>query len=324
MSVKIGCAVWTLMEPNYKAPYEDAIRKVAKAGFEGIELMVNDAQEMEDYWTDSKVEEIRELLADLKLELTQLCVFQNMIGGLADLDKTISQNALKSLESVFVLAKKLNAPSISFPAPYPENDIRVRTTATLPEYYYLNIPDIVTPGGEPRETEGWRFDAKFRLYFKEGFKWQDYWDNFAENMQKVARMAEKFGIVCCVENKYNTMTPHTDSVIRILKRIQSNWIKVNFNCAQAFIQREILPWSIHRYGKYLAHVRACDGDGLACYNLPIGEGIIYWEGILEALDEIGYDGYISFEWLNDAEKEEHAEEALAYLKKKIDKVQKNK
>ena len=106
MSVKIGCAVWTLMEPNYKAPYENAIRKVAKAGFEGIELMVNDAQEMEDYWTDSKVEEIRELLADLKLELTQLCVFQNMVGGLVDLDKTISQNALNVLESVFVLAKK--------------------------------------------------------------------------------------------------------------------------------------------------------------------------------------------------------------------------
>lgn len=39
--------------------------------------MVNDAQKMEDYWTNSKVEEIRELLADLKLELTQLCVFQN-------------------------------------------------------------------------------------------------------------------------------------------------------------------------------------------------------------------------------------------------------
>ena len=55
MSVKIGCAVWSLMEPNYKAPYENAIRKVTKAGFEGIELMVNDAQEMEDYWTNSKV-----------------------------------------------------------------------------------------------------------------------------------------------------------------------------------------------------------------------------------------------------------------------------
>jgi len=105
MSVKIGCAVWTLMEPNYKAPYEDAIRKVAKAGFEGIELMVNDAQEIGDYWTDSKVEEIRELLADLKLELTQLCVFQNMVGGLADLDKMKSQNALELLESVYFSEK---------------------------------------------------------------------------------------------------------------------------------------------------------------------------------------------------------------------------
>lgn len=30
MSVKIDDAVWTLMEPNYKAPYENAIRKLQK------------------------------------------------------------------------------------------------------------------------------------------------------------------------------------------------------------------------------------------------------------------------------------------------------
>ncbi len=320
MAIKIGCAVWTLMEPNYMAPYEDAIRKVAAIGFDGIELMVNDIQELDDYWTEQQIEKIKKLISTLGLELTQLCVFQNLIGGFAELDVDKRESAFVNLERVFKLAKKINASAVCFPSPYPETDIRVRTTATLPEYFYLNIPDIVTPGGEPRKTEGWRFDAKFRLYFKDGFVWNDYWDNFVNNMKRVSNLAQKYEIICRIENTYNTMTSHTDSVMRMMKRVNSDWLQVNFNCAEAFIQREILPWSIHRYGSCLGHIRACDGDGLACYNLPVGNGIIYWEGILEALEEIGYNGYISFEWLNDADKEENAAEALAFLKRKIDKI----
>ena len=70
----------------------------------------------------------------------------------------------------------------------------------------------------------------------------------------------------------------------------------------------------------MTHFRACDGDGLACYNLPVGSGIIDWEGVLSALQEIGYDGYLSFEWLNDADIEENAAESLGYIRRKLKKV----
>ena len=48
MAVKYGCTVWTLMEPDYHAPYDEAVRKVAEAGFDGIELMVDDERELEE------------------------------------------------------------------------------------------------------------------------------------------------------------------------------------------------------------------------------------------------------------------------------------
>ena len=55
MVLKLGCAVWTLMEPDYHAPYEPAIQKVADAGFEGIELMVDDAEELQTYWKKEQI-----------------------------------------------------------------------------------------------------------------------------------------------------------------------------------------------------------------------------------------------------------------------------
>lgn len=321
MGIKFGCTVWTYMEPDYHAPYTEAIEKIAAAGFDGIELMVDDEKELDSYWTKDTVNEVKQLLAKHNLHLIQLCVFQNMIGGLAELQEEKQEKALANFRRVCGLAKQLGCGTVGFPAPYPEEDIRVRTTATLPEYYYLNLPDMILPGGETRSIEGWRFDAQFRMYFKEQFQWTQYWENFILNMKKINEIAEQEGIICRIENRYNTMTPHTDSVLRMLKRVDGGNIRVTLHTAQAFIQREILPWAIHKYGKHLAHVRACDGDGLACYNLPVGAGICDWEGILEALAEIGYEGYLSFEWLNDADKEENASEALAYIKRKLERVQ---
>ena len=320
MAVKLGCAVWTLMEPEYHAPYETAIRKAAAAGFDGLELMVDDERELEIVWTGETTDRIRELLKEQNLELIQVCMFQNLIGGLAELSEEGAQKALGYLRKVCRLAKRLGASAVDFPAPYPETSIRVKTAATLPEYYYLNPPDMVLPGGETRAVEGWRFDAKFRLYFPENFRWEDYWENFVENMKRAAAIAQEEQVTCRIENRYNTMAPHTDSVLRLLKRVENPWLSVTFHTAQAFLQREILPWSVHRYGKAVSCVRACDGDGLACYNLPVGAGIIDWEGVLRALKETGYDGYLSFEWLNDADKEEHAAESLEYIKRKMQKV----
>lgn len=318
MAVKYGCTVWTMMEPDYHAPYEDAIRRVAGAGFDGIELMVNDREELDTYWTPEKGNEIRRLLNETGLELIQVCMFQNMIGGLASLKPEMQEEAVDNFRQVCRLAKNLGTDAVNFTAPYPEEDIRVRTTATLPEYYYLNIPDMVQPGGETRQVEGWRFDAQFRLYFREGFRWEEYWENFLKGMEKIDRAAGEEGVVCRVENRYNTMLPHTDSFLRMFRTFRGSHVSVTFNTAQAFIQREILPWAVHKYGRHLTHVRACDGDGLACYNLPPGQGICDWKGILEALSETGYDGYISFEWLNDADKEENVREALKYLKRRED------
>lgn len=321
MGIRFGCTVWTLMEPDYHAPYAEAIKKVAAAGFDGVELMVDDEKELEEYWTDETVDEIKELLEKLNLDLIQVCMFQNMIGGLADLRTEEQQKALDNYRKVCRLAKRLGCGYVNFTAPYPENDVKVRTTATLPEYYYLNLPDMVLPGGETRSIKGWRFDAQFRLYFPENFQWEEYWENFIAVMKQVDEIAGMEGVTCRIENRYNTMLPHTDTMLRMCKRIEGSHIQVTFNTAQAFIQREILPWAVHKYGSLLGHVRACDGDGLACYNLPIGAGICDWDGILEALKETGYNGYISFEWLNDADKEENVSEALRYIKRRLSKLQ---
>lgn len=311
--MKIACSAWLLMKPAYAPPYEDVVRTAGACGFDAVDLPVCDARELESYWTDAHVCSLRATLEEQRLALTQLCLFQNTMGGLGSPDPARVGDALEVLKRACALAATLGAAQVNLISPSPEG-VGVGTTATLPEYFYLNTPDMLVPGMQAREVDGWRFDAKFRLAFPPGFDWRARWAAFVDAMRRAAQVAADAGVRLALENRNNTMTPHTDSMLRLLTAVDSDNLGATFNVAQAFLHRELLEWSAHKIGPRTFHVRACDGDGLACYNLPIDAGIIDWPGVLRGLDATGYDGYLSLEWLNDADCLAHAKRSVACLR----------
>lgn len=314
--MKTCLSVWTLLKPNYAPPYCDVISTAADCGFDAVDLPICYADALDDYWTDEMIRKTRALAADRGVAIAQVCMFQNLIGGLGSCDPARVEDALGMLRRGCVLARGLGAQMLNIISPSPD-DISVLTTATLPEYYYLNIPDMIVPGTQIRNVDGWRFDAKFRMNIAKEFDWQKHWDMFVSAMRRASTIAAESSLNLTLENRNNTMTPHTDSMTRLLRHVGASNLGATFNVSQAFLHREILEWAAHKYGKNVLHVRACDADGLACYNLPIGEGIIDWSDLIDGLSEVGYDGYISLEWLNDAQAFEHVQESLAYLKKRM-------
>ena len=238
-------------------------------------------------------------------------MFQNLIGGLASLEASEKKDAISNFECGCILAKKLGAKFITITSPWPET-ISAHT-ATLPEYFYLNVPDMFVPGMENRSVDGWQFEVEFHMDLPDKFVWKDYWNNFRDSLERINAIASKNDIRLTVENRNNTMLEHTDSMMRMIRNMDDN-IGADFNVSQSFLQRECLEWAVHKYGKKLYSIHACDGDGLACYNLPVGDGTIDWEGIIYALKEIGYDGYITFDWLNDSRKDEHVQKSLQYIR----------
>lgn len=313
MTIKLGCAAWTLMKGEFAPPYEDLIRKVAGMGFDGIELMLRNKEDLRQYWTADKIAELKALLASLNLAVPQLVLFQNLMGGLASLDEGEKADSIAMFRAGCEVAQQLGAPIVSVVSPWPESI--TASTLTLPEYFYLNVPDARLPGMEDRSLpEDWRFETKFRMSFPEDFRWDAYWDNFVDGVRQLAAIAGEYGLKLTIENRNNTMVPHTDSLMRLFDSLPSDVLGASLSTGQSFLQRECLAWSVHKYEGKLWNIHATDGDGLACYNLPVGDGTIDFEGIVHALQEIGYDGFISLDWLNDADAEKHARRSLAYLR----------
>ena len=52
--MKIGCAVGCFTYPHYDPPYENAIRKIGELGFDGLELIVAEKEDLRQYYTPSR------------------------------------------------------------------------------------------------------------------------------------------------------------------------------------------------------------------------------------------------------------------------------
>ena len=311
MAMKVGCAAWTWTEPAHNPPYEGAIRSIGELGFDGMELILRDFEDIHGYWTPEKRKEIKRMLDYYGLEVSQFAMFQNVMDGLASLDKERIERSVDAFKAGCEISADLECGIVNFVSPWP--DVITAPNSYLPEYYYITVPGV-----DPRIRALQTFQTKLKYNFPKPFDWERYWESHVDAVRRVTQTAKSYGFRLAIENHANTMTPHTDSVIRLCEEVGEDNIGANLDTVWAYLQREYLPWSVHKYGKRLYHVHMRDGDGLAAYNLPVGYGNTDWEEVVKALKDIGYDGYLSLEWAHDSEKTRHCTEALQYLRALID------
>lgn len=150
----------------------------------------------------------------------------------------------------------------------------------------------------------------------EGIKRDAAIDNVADALSSVANHADERGVTICVETHDAWRDPnHMAAVMRACDhpRIAINWdIMHPIMAASATIEQsfEIMqPWIRHVH----AHDGRQDGDGYLSL-LPIGEGVVDHGAALKCLQNAGYDGYVSGEWIGWEPYEVHLPRELASLK----------
>src|SRR5436190_8878942 len=67
-NMKLGAAVWPF---RWQPPYEDAVRRIAGLGFRAVELIAWDGEALETYYTPTRIRELRQLIGDLGMELSE-------------------------------------------------------------------------------------------------------------------------------------------------------------------------------------------------------------------------------------------------------------
>ena len=119
------------------------------------------------------------------------------------------------------------------------------------------------------------------------------WTWAVEGLQAVARHAQKRGVTICLEplNRFETYFLNTlEDAARLIHDIGAPNVKIHFDTFHANIEERHPAQALHSVANELGHVHISENDR----GIP-GSGHVDWRGVLRALKDIGYDGWLTIE-----------------------------
>lgn len=295
--MRLGCAIHTLT--NNPNAYEDAMYTIASLGFSGYELIAFSETELEEYYTTAQCSKLRHLAESKNMELTEFILYAPLVEGLTQDDQTAKDHAYDLFEKGLKKAKLLGTDIINIVSNWPSN-------VKAPIDY---LPSFIHPN-----TRGvYSFEPKLKMEMPSGFDARAIWDVYMQSLTHLAEMTNSYGMRFALEGHANVIVGTTDAFMRMFDRITLSCFGTNFDACWQLVQREYLPWSVYKLRERIFHVHVRDGDGLSCYSLQPGDGIIDWNGLVRALKEVDYQGYLSFETGGYANPIPYLKKGKAYL-----------
>ena len=218
-----------------------------------------------------------------------------------DPDDTERQKSLDFFRRGIEVAKKLGADTMNIVSNWPE-EIKAPIDY-LPYYFHpvANGKNINNP--------------KQYMEIPEDFDATGNWNRYLDSLGKIVKMCEETNMRFALEGHANVIVGTTDAMLRAFDWIKSDAFGTNFDTAWQLMQREYLPWSVYKLGEKIFHVHIRDADGLAVYQLPVGQGIIDWNELVRSLKKVGFDGYLSLELAGFDNQYKYAKESIDYIRK---------
>jgi sugar phosphate isomerase/epimerase len=274
---KIGCVSWNFHSLAPGAHPEEAIDVIGSLGFEAIELIANSPLDVDEYWTDATIDRIKKQLERNHLALNQFPFFQPVVEDLTSTNPEARKRSLDYFEKGCRIAHKLGAPMVNIVAPWARQ--LKASTAYLPRYFMSD--------GQPGE--------KFHIDIAPGYDFDQLWHLFVETIKACLERAKGHGMKFSIENHTHTMLPVTDSFLRLWDAIRDPALGCNLDCGWAMNQREYPPVAIHKLNRHLMNLHLRDIDSRMREYVAIGQGVMDFKAIADAVKAVGFTGTLSLE-----------------------------
>lgn len=295
--MKIGCGVHTLKNC---APYEDTIHHIGELGFESVELISFSLDELRSYYTPAICRELQQMASDYNMEISQFILSASLTEGLQSRDRVEQEKAYDIFEHGLEVASRLGTNIINIVSNWP-NELHAPIDY-LPHYIHPFMRGV---------TE---YSPKLTMELPPHFDANGLWNRYMDALQVLVEKTRKAGMRFSLEGHANVIVGTTDAFLRAFDCIPDTCFGANFDVCWQFMQREYPPWSIYKLADRIFHVHVRDADGLMCYQLPPGQGIIDWNATIRALIETGYDGVLSLEIGGYQNPDPYLKQSIAYLK----------
>jgi len=240
---------------------EEALRRIADLGYEGVELMADTPHLWPADTSKSQIDGVRGLLDELGLTISNINAFMmNKIG---------------------------DARQPYWHPSWIESDVDYRlvriqhTRAALTMARHLGAPHITTEPGGPIEGDMGYAGAM---------------DMFVEAFRPVVEHAEREEVPILVEPEPELLIERFDQYVELAERIDSPYLGLNFDIGHAFCvgddpQDWVAPMANHTRHYHVEDIAA---DRVHHHLVP-GTGAIDFAATLRAIRATGYDGWLTME-----------------------------
>ncbi len=280
LASRLEAATWktTLHKAFIGEPQEETFKKWKAAGFEGMETT---------QWNVSP----KEAAAARKLaESTDMRIHSVLFGwGNLNGGKAALADGVDKMSTALRAAQGYGADAV------------------------LYVPCRI--GGMPI-PEAWKVDLRFdeksghlkQVVAGDNSKYQDYIDahNQAtdasrDGVTRLIPMAKKTGVIIALENVWNNLWVKPDIFANFVSSFDSPWVRAYFDIGNHVKFAPPQEW-IHTLGKLIVKCHVKDfklgpdgrGGGLAHF-CDIREGSVNWPAVRRALDDVGYNGWLTIE-----------------------------
>lgn len=266
--MKFGASIWPF---QWNPPYDDAIRRIAASGFQAFELIAWNETFLKEYYTPDTISHLKTLIADEGLTLSQ---FVSTPPALSSPDKAARDASVEYWKRATDIGAALGSPIINMVS---SHGFGFKDGAEFPRL--MNKPQMQT----------------FEADIPGGLDWDQNYDDYVEAISQCAEICAQAGVVATVEPHPSRYLSNTDGALRLLEKVGSPALAVNFDPSHTFPVGDFPNHSIYRLGKRIAHCHASDNDAVTNVHWRPGMGKINWKQMLQAFKDVGYDGVISIE-----------------------------
>ncbi|WP_226022070.1 sugar phosphate isomerase/epimerase family protein [Halomicrobium salinisoli] len=140
-------------------------------------------------------------------------------------------------------------------------------------------------------------------------------EQFAQSLEEVIPTAEDEGVEILVEPEPDLLIETTDQFLDFVDRVDSDVVGCNFDAGHLFCVGEDPAAAVETLGEYATHYHLEDIPADRAHeHTQLGEGAMDIDGFLEAVEDTGYDGFVTVELYPYQETPaETAQDAMAYL-----------
>ena len=254
----------------------EAIEKIARLGFKGVEIMGDRPHLYPPDFDDGDLARLNKLLKDNSLKVTNLNSFTLFAVGDTYLPSWIEPEKER-------------------------REIRIRHTLdSLKVAKILACDNISVPPGGPLN----------------GMSRKEAMALFHQGLERVIPLAEESGIKLLVEPEPDLMIETTDQFLEFIRDVKSPAVGINFDIGHFYCAGEAPQKSFEILYEWVGHVHLEDIAPDRTHNhLIAGQGAISFKAVLQTMAGLGYDGDISLELYPYTEAPEEAgRESLDYLR----------